>query len=85
VSVSHRQKTTPGPIEILQNDSCAFHPGQENLRVMAEAGIEPEAKRKCEAEGCGRPIPKWRNGKRVSSATRFCSKSCADKASRLRK
>jgi hypothetical protein len=53
---------------------------QENLRVMAEVGIEPSAKRKCEAEGCGRPIPKWRNGRRVSSATRFCSAKCRQRA-----
>lgn len=52
---------------------------QDNLAVMAEAGIEPAAKRRCE---CGAVIPKWRNGRRVSSATRFCSPKCSRKARR---
>jgi len=38
--------------------------------VMAEVGIQPIAKRKCEC--CDAAIPKWRNGRRVSRATRFC-------------
>jgi hypothetical protein len=58
---------------------------KDNAGIMAEVGMEPvSVKRKCENPGCGRPIPKWRNGKRVSSATRFCSKSCANKASKAR-
>jgi hypothetical protein len=38
---------------------------------MTQAGIEPPAKHTCEE--CGGPIPRWRDGRRVSSATRFCS------------
>jgi hypothetical protein len=37
---------------------------QENLRLIAEAGAEPSAKRKCERCGCPHTIPKWRNGRR---------------------
>jgi hypothetical protein len=53
---------------------------KNNLAIMAEAGIEPAAKRYCEREGCGAVIPKWRKGRRVSAATRFCSPRCADRA-----
>jgi hypothetical protein len=45
-----------------------------NAAVMAEVGMEAAAKRPCEA--CGGPIPNWRNGRRVSKATRFCSPAC---------
>jgi hypothetical protein len=31
---------------------------------------------------CGARIPSWRNGRKVSSATRFCSDACAQKARR---
>ena len=41
--------------------------------------IEVAPKRRCEAPGCDAIIPKWRNGKRVSSAKRFCSPKCAQK------
>jgi len=51
---------------------------QENLATMTAVGIEPAAKRKC--EGCGGVIRKWRKGRRVSSATRFCSPKCQKKA-----
>jgi hypothetical protein len=51
---------------------------QDNLAVMAEAGVEPAAKRECET--CGAVIPKWRNGRKVSAATRFCSPKCSRKA-----
>jgi hypothetical protein len=44
----------------------------ENLALMAEAGMEPEPKRKCRVPGCDNPIPKWRNGRRVSRRARFC-------------
>jgi hypothetical protein len=53
---------------------------QENLAIMADAGIEPAAKRTCET--CGARIPTWRNGRKVSSATRFCSSKCGAKARR---
>jgi hypothetical protein len=48
---------------------------QENLALMAEAGIEPLPKKLCAT--CGGKIPTWRNGRRVSKATRFCSPKCA--------
>jgi hypothetical protein len=41
---------------------------------MVQAGIEPPAKHACVE--CGGPIPRWRNGRLVSSATRFCSSRC---------
>ena len=47
---------------------------EDNLAVMAEVGTEPAFKRQCEA--CEIKIPKWRNGRRVSSKTRFCSARC---------
>jgi hypothetical protein len=48
--------------------------------TMAEVGMEPmREKRKC--EHCGGDIPLWRKGKTVPSNTRFCSRSCRDKAS----
>ena len=39
-----------------------------NLAIMAEAGIEPRAKRQCEV--CGVAIPTWRNGRRVPKSVR---------------
>ena len=52
---------------------------EANLAVMAEVGIEaPKPKRTCEQ--CEARIPTWRNGRKVSSATRFCSPKCARKA-----
>jgi predicted nucleic acid-binding Zn ribbon protein len=53
---------------------------QANVAVMAEVGIQPAPKRKCET--CGTAIPKWRKGRRVPSATRFCSEKCQKKARR---
>jgi hypothetical protein len=52
---------------------------EHNLRLMAEVGIEPAAKRRCR---CGAVIPKWRNGRRVRRTARFCSDRCARKARR---
>ena len=37
-------------------------------------------KRKC--AGCGGDIPNWRNGRRVSSSTRFCKPVCQRKAAK---
>lgn len=48
---------------------------------MAEAGIEPAAKRRCAV--CAAVIPAWRKGRKVSSATRFCSPKCSRRAKRL--
>jgi hypothetical protein len=43
---------------------------------MAEVDMDKPVKRKCERPECGRQIPNWRNGRRVSKATRFCSDEC---------
>ena len=53
---------------------------QDNLAIMAEVGIEPAPKRQCANPECDRPIPKWRNGRKVRSDTRFCSPKCANGA-----
>jgi hypothetical protein len=49
-----------------------------NVADMAEVGIEPPTKRKCEE--CGGNIPCWRKGRQVSKATRFCGDKCASRA-----
>ncbi len=46
----------------------------ENMALMAEVGMEVEAQPKCSAAGCNNPIPKWRNGRSVSSRARFCDR-----------
>jgi hypothetical protein len=57
---------------------------QETERLKVEAGIEFTsklgAKRRCEAPGCPHDIPRWRNGRAVSKATRFCSPKCSQRA-----
>jgi hypothetical protein len=55
----------------------AYRERQDNLAVMAEVGIEAAPKRHCANPECAETIPKWRNGRKVSSATRFCSRKCA--------
>ena len=60
----------------------SFREREENLATMAEAGIEPAAKRQCEAPGCNGIIPKWRRGRQVSNKTRFCSPKCQQRAKR---
>jgi hypothetical protein len=64
------------------SDECErrYREKEDNLAVMAKIGIKPAVKRRC--EGCGAVIPKWSKGRRVSSAKRFCSNSCAQKARR---
>jgi hypothetical protein len=57
-----------------------YREAQDNRAVMAEVGIEPAAKRQCANPGCGAVIPKWRDGRRVSGATRFCSPRCSRQA-----
>ena len=59
----------------------SYREREANAAVMAEVGIEPSAKRHCEE--CGAVIPKWRNGRKLSSATRFCSPRCSRKARKL--
>ena len=51
-------------------------------RLLADVPFRV-VKRKCEYEHCGRGIPNWRNGRRVSKATRFCSAKCKDRHNRL--
>jgi hypothetical protein len=51
-----------------------------NRATMAEVGIEPAAKRRCANPECGAVIPRWRNGRQVSSATRYCSGRCSRRA-----
>jgi hypothetical protein len=58
---------------------------RENEQLMAEAGMDRFVKRKCKAAGCGRDIPAWRNGRRVSKATRFCSDRCQQRHARALK
>jgi endogenous inhibitor of DNA gyrase (YacG/DUF329 family) len=50
---------------------------QERRALMLEA---PAPKRTCLE--CGRNIPRWRNGRQVSAATKFCSNRCGQKARR---
>ena len=54
---------------------------KETAELMDAAGMDRPVKRKCEQ--CAGDIPNWRNGRRVSKSTRFCSPSCAQKARRL--
>jgi hypothetical protein len=58
----------------------AYLDRQEATQAMAEVGMEAPTKRKCQREGCPHYIPNWRNGRRVSSKTRFHSKECQQKA-----
>ena len=49
---------------------------EENLVIMAQAGIGPTAKRKCEGPGCNAIISKWHKGRKVGRNKRFCSPKC---------
>jgi hypothetical protein len=62
----------------------AYRERSESRELMAEVGMAPVAKRICENEGCNRPIPTWRGGRRVSKTVRFCSQKC-QRASRSRR
>jgi hypothetical protein len=62
------------------NCECAYSERQDNLKVLAAAGIEVATKRQC--EHCGAPIPPWRNGRRVSRKVKFCSRKCQQQAFR---
>jgi hypothetical protein len=46
----------------------------DKRRVPSKTG------RPCECPGCTHRIPKWRNGRQVSKAARFCSARCARRA-----
>src|SRR5262249_23632559 len=52
----------------------------DNAELMGEVGIDRPVKRKCQQ--CRGDIPNWRNGRRVSKATKFCSKRCSNVAAR---
>ena len=54
-----------------------------SMATMAEVGMEPLARRMCECPGCSQPIPKWRKGRKVSKATRFCSDKCSARNARI--
>jgi hypothetical protein len=54
----------------------------ENLAIMAQAGIEHTAKRECEGPGCNAIISKWRKGRKVGRNKRFCSPRCQQRAVR---
>ena len=54
---------------------------EENLVIMAQAGIEPTAKRKCEGPGCNAIISKWHKGRKVGRNKRFCSPKCQQRQS----
>jgi hypothetical protein len=43
---------------------------EENAKLMAAVGMEPDAKRRCLE--CGAIIPRWRKGRRVRSDIQFC-------------
>jgi hypothetical protein len=58
----------------------SYRERQNNLAVLAEAGIEPKARRQCEQ--CKAVIPQWRKGRRVSKSVRFCSEKCSKRARR---
>jgi hypothetical protein len=58
---------------------------QENAELMAEVGMEVEAKRKCAKAGCNNPVPKWRKGRRVSKRARFCDGHSPHSRKTLRK
>ena len=66
------------------SDACdrRYRERQANIALMAEVGIEPTKKRPCAAPGCSSTIPKWRKGRQVSAATRFCSRACSRRAKR---
>jgi hypothetical protein len=53
---------------------------EQNRATLAEVGVEVKEKRPCEQ--CGVNIPMWRNRRKVSSVTRFCSPKCKARAFR---
>jgi hypothetical protein len=48
------------------------HQQAETASVLAEVAMEAPTKRRCQKPGCSRAIPRWRHGRRVSSAAKFC-------------
>ena len=60
----------------------ALNERKANEATMAEVGMEAAPKRRCAAPGCDALIPKWKNGRKVSSRVTFCSPKCRIKAHR---
>jgi hypothetical protein len=60
----------------------AYRETEERRAKMKEAGIEPSNRRMCQAPACDRPIPKWKNGRQVSSKVQFCSPLCRKRAAK---
>lgn len=58
----------------------AYCARKDDLAALAAIGIMPAAKRPCAQ--CGAPIPNWRDGRRVSGKTQFCSPKCRLRAFR---
>jgi hypothetical protein len=56
---------------------------EENAATLAEVGLEPSTRRKCE---CGAPIPRYQGVGKARRATRkdarFCTEKCEKKAGR---
>jgi hypothetical protein len=52
---------------------------EETRAIMAGVEMDAPEKKRC---FCGRAIPKWRKGRKVSAKTRFCSPKCAAKSRR---
>jgi hypothetical protein len=61
-----------------------FRQRQELDAELADDPFRTE-KRRCQRPGCPHHIPLWKRGRRVSSATRYCSKYCCDEASKARR
>ena len=55
----------------------------ENHELMSKVGMDGPIKSKCHE--CGGNIPNWRNGRRVSKATRFCSDRCSRASKKTKK
>jgi hypothetical protein len=57
---------------------------EDRLSTMAEVGIEPSEKRRCEAPGCSATIPRWtgvgKARREVRKDARFCTPKCAENA-----
>ena len=53
----------------------------QNRATLAEVGMEAKVKRRCANPRCSNAMPPtWRNGRRVSAATQFCSPRCSRQA-----
>ena len=52
----------------------------ETNALMTEVGMDTPVKRQCQAPGCTNGIPRWRKGRAVSKAVRYCSPACGRRA-----